>query len=237
MATVASDKEVAESVSPINGHSDTGIPAWFLDNCVRTTQEMAKSDIDLIVHDDISVDIDYAREQKGVNPGKYEVDLAVYEALLHVFESKAIAHDGINDAGFTQIKSFRYDAIHLGLPANHRGTGGAHFLSKVVERFAQDCKADLIILEPDDIIDLAEYCASLVPKWKPHESQEGVVRRSSVQKYDDDDTVMVVEDKAKQDAAGNVNNEGKENAIETPGDNDNVDSKVRLNAISKLIHL
>ena len=136
--------------------SGADIPTWFLTNCVKTAEELAESDAPLIIRESMPLESDAAPESDVQKADVYIVESVVYKPLLDVLSSAlpgATSHDSNRDSA----KTFANDAVHLRFPERHRAKGGIQFLTAIVNRFARDAKADLMILSIDDLYDLAEH--------------------------------------------------------------------------------
>lgn len=139
------------------GKSSSTVPQWFLENCVKTAEELADCEIPLIIRENVLHDCEATQESLSSKTDTYEVDLAVYEPLLDILIDPRLAGD-VDDRSRRQGDTgcFLNDAVHLCLPDKHQVKGGIQFFTTVVERFARDAKADLIIIDVDTFEDLAE---------------------------------------------------------------------------------
>ena len=133
--------------------SELFMPQWFLDERVRTGEELEDGRL-FIINNETP---DNAADSKGLRCPKedsYQVQDVVYEPLSKVFTSTSTSYRKASSSKTT--KCFATNAVYLRLPDKHRGTGGIRFLTAVVERFAKDAGADLMTLDIDDVVDLAE---------------------------------------------------------------------------------
>jgi len=166
---------------------DLDAPSWFLDNCVKTADELkTRGDILSIRRNDNNL----TSSLVGCDSlDGYEVDAVVYDPLLSIYRAQ-------NEHAPFWTSVFRHDAVYLRYPAKQqipmRYTGPASppspsidhghvrvpppppppplplpngtnaFLSHVVEQFAKDSQADLITLTLEDLRDLAAHFAKLL---------------------------------------------------------------------------
>ncbi|KAL8956458.1 MAG: hypothetical protein Q9193_006031 [Seirophora villosa] len=126
-------------------------PAWFLDNCVKTVQDLAECDIPLIVRDNVTSGHGCNQEMSELDAVVYEVDSAVYEPLQRLLFPKISGRVDEHLSDLLPARRFLKNSVHLHSPDP---TGGSHFLTAVVERFASDARADIITLGLDDVNDL-----------------------------------------------------------------------------------
>ena len=135
-----------------NGKCGLKIPQWFLENCVKTAEEISALKIPLIVREDAFPANATTPEVDSTASGMYEIAAAVYEPLRETVN--------VSDKHKTKSKGrkfFTNDAVHLRFPDTGQIAGGDEFLTVVVEYLAQAIGADLITLRSEDLIDLAEY--------------------------------------------------------------------------------
>jgi hypothetical protein len=116
------------------------IPQWFLENCVKTAEELAAFKVPLIIREDLFVSHETRQELDVPILDTYEVVSAVYDPLLEILTGGPLVHDSYPNG----TKFFKNDAVHLRFPAKGRPRGGIQFLTMIVEHFAQDVKVDLI---------------------------------------------------------------------------------------------
>ncbi|KAL8911357.1 MAG: hypothetical protein Q9171_003451 [Xanthocarpia ochracea] len=142
-------------MTPDQVDMDSPLPAWFLDNCVKTVQDLTECDIPLIVRDN-------ATPGHGHNQGKtesdalvYEIDPAVYEPLQRLFLPETTNTVDGQLSSSKAARCFSKDYVHLSLPRKGQTSGGSQFLAAVVNYFAKDAGADIITLTLDDIDVLA----------------------------------------------------------------------------------
>lgn len=130
---------------------DSSPPAWFLDSCVKTVQDLAECDIPLIVRDNVTSGHGCNQELSELDAVVYEVDSAVYEPLQRLLFPKTSDLVEEHPSDLLPARRFVKNSVHLHSPDT---TGGSHFLTAVVERFASDARADIITLGLDDVNDL-----------------------------------------------------------------------------------
>ncbi|KAL8920050.1 MAG: hypothetical protein Q9172_004680 [Xanthocarpia lactea] len=134
---------------------DSSLPAWFLDNCVKTMQDLTECDVPLVVLENVTLGHGRSQETNELDAEVYEVDLAVYEPLQRLLlpETPDIVDEHLSDS--RAARCFSKDFVHLSLPRKRQTNGGSQFLTAVVEYFAKDAGADIITLGLDDIDVLA----------------------------------------------------------------------------------
>lgn len=157
--------------------SDVELPPWFLENCVLTTEELEKHNVDLVVRERAARSDSASNHEEGPNVAEdttkssvYEVESVVYKSLLDVMlDSDVKQHAELN-----RRCTFSNDAILLRFPDMHKGKGCMHFLTAMVQQFAQDAKANLITMDTDDLVDLAQHFDIQEPQHtKEHKRQGG----------------------------------------------------------------
>jgi hypothetical protein len=137
-------------------------PSWFLDNCVKTADDLAKADTVLLIRNSDSPN-DHVSSDHPIPEsisGRYEIDAAFYEWV-----KDALLADN--------SQSPYHKALYLCLPERHEDPIEARgFFSAVVQSLARDIKADLVVLDIDDVANLSEHYARTL-KVDTEGSQEG----------------------------------------------------------------
>ena len=124
-------------------------PSWFLDNCVKTADELAKADPVLLVRNSDSSNAHASPDDPIIESisGRYEIDAAFFEWI-----QDALVADN--------SQSSYHKAVYLCLPKSHEDPLEARgFFSAVVQSLARDIRADLVTLDIDDMANLSEYYA------------------------------------------------------------------------------
>jgi hypothetical protein len=139
--------------SPVgDSASDTNTinwPSWFLDNCVKTADDLAKADPVLLVRNSDSSNARASPDDPITEsvPGRYEIDAAFYEWI-----QDALVADNSQSA--------YHKALYLCLPKRHEDPLEARgFFSAVVQSLSRDIRADLVTLDIDDMANLSEHYA------------------------------------------------------------------------------
>ncbi|KAF2819264.1 hypothetical protein CC86DRAFT_388077 [Ophiobolus disseminans] len=141
---------------PVVNFSNILVPPWFLENCVKTSEEMKNfpTRLALCDHDE---DNKCVPELGPATNGTHvvEIDTAVYRALylvrqLHLATVGTLS----NNHDFGRKSLYLRYPDHVKLPENRC------FFQAVVELYAKEIGAHLITLETDDILDLAQHFAS-----------------------------------------------------------------------------
>jgi hypothetical protein len=124
-------------------------PSWFLDNCVKTADDLAKADPVLLIRNSDSPNAHVSPDDPITESisGRYEIDAAFYE--------------WVQDALAADISQPPYHrALYLCLPERHEDPLEARgFFSAVAQSLARDIKADLVTLDIDDMANLSEHYA------------------------------------------------------------------------------
>lgn len=142
-ARIQGSSEYAADITP-------SLPSWFLDNCVKTAQELTNSDITLIIRENAMPDHDHNPGKTDSDANVYEIDSAVYEPLKRLSLPKILTKVDEHLPDPQSARCFSKDHVHLSLPGKQTN-GGSHFLAAVVEYFARNAEADMITLALDDL--------------------------------------------------------------------------------------
>ncbi|KAL9632119.1 MAG: hypothetical protein Q9204_003925 [Flavoplaca sp. TL-2023a] len=134
---------------------DSPLPEWFLDNCVKTVQDLTECDIPLVIRENAKPGHGYTQGETGCDAHVYEIDPAVYEPLQRLFLSESTKTVDEQLSGSKAARCFSEDYVHLSLPRKRQTSGGSQFLAAVVDYFAKDAGAHIITLGLDDIDVLA----------------------------------------------------------------------------------
>ena len=155
-ARIQGSSQHAIDMTPTQADMDSSLPSWFLDNCVKTAQDLANSDVPLIIRENAMPGHDHNRGKTDSDANVYEIDSAVYEPLQRLFspEIPNTVDERLSDSHAAPC--FSKDRVHLSLPRKHGTSGGSQFLTAVVEYFAKNAGADMITLALDDIEVLIE---------------------------------------------------------------------------------
>ncbi|CAH0048100.1 unnamed protein product [Clonostachys solani] len=135
-------------------------PDWFLRNCVKTAPEINRLAAQISLRGEKSTKEPVAKapkpgaksrnekdgSAKKAASNRYEVEPCIYDALLGLVAAKS--KEG-------KAASFTDDAVLLRLPDSDYP--GRDFLVSMVAKLASDVEADMIVLDSDDLHDLAEY--------------------------------------------------------------------------------
>ena len=153
-ARIQGSFEYAVDMTPTQADMNCSLPSWFLENCVKTAQDLANSEIPLIICENAMPDHDHNPGKTDSEANVYEIDSAVYEPLQRLFspEIPNTVDEHLSDSH--AARSFSKDHIHLSLPRRQQKDGGSQFLTAVVEYFAKNAGADMITLALDDIEEL-----------------------------------------------------------------------------------
>lgn len=155
-ARIQGSSEHAIDMTPTQADMDSSLPSWFLDNCVKTAQDLANSDIPLIIRENAMPGHDHNRGKTDSDADVYEIDSAVYEPLQRLFSSEIPNTVDEQLSDLHAARCFSKDRIHLSLLREHQTNGGSQFITAVVEYFAKNAEADMITLALDDIEVLVE---------------------------------------------------------------------------------
>ncbi|KAL8861152.1 MAG: hypothetical protein Q9178_002368 [Gyalolechia marmorata] len=134
---------------------DSPLPAWFLDNCVKTMQDLIEGEIPLTIRENATPGHGHNRGETRSNALVYQIDPAVYEPLQRLFIPETTNTVDGQLSGSEAARCFSEDYVHLSLPRKRQTSGGSQFLAAVVDHFAKDAGADIIRLGVDDIDILA----------------------------------------------------------------------------------
>ena len=124
-------------------------PPWFLDNCVKTADDLAKADPVLLIRNSDSPNSHVSPNDPITEsiPRRYEIDAAFYEWV----QNKLVANI---------LQSPYHKALYLCLPERHEDPLEARgFFSAVVQSLARDIRADLVTFDIDDMANLSEHFA------------------------------------------------------------------------------
>ena len=143
-------------MTPDQADMDSPLPAWFLDNCVKTVQDLTECESPLIIREDATSGHGHNRGKTGSDVLVYEIDSAVYEPLQRLLSPEVTNTLDGQLAGSKPAGCFSKDYVHLSLPKKCQTSDGSQFLAAVVEYFAKDAGADIITLSLDDIDVLAD---------------------------------------------------------------------------------
>ena len=143
-------------MTPAQADMDSSLPLWFLDNCVKTAQDLANSDVPLIIRENTMPGHDHIQGKTDSDASVYEINSAMYEPLQRLFspEIPNTVDEHLPDSHADRC--FSKDRVHLSLPGKNETKGGSQFLTAVVEYFARNAGADMITLALDDIEVLVE---------------------------------------------------------------------------------
>ncbi|KAI0528375.1 hypothetical protein GGR58DRAFT_527321 [Xylaria digitata] len=174
--------------------TQSNLPQWFLDNCVRTLDELRNDGnaaiIPLAVSDGKGhqshpapehVDLATGSGDHGVGRGAYEINRALWNVMLGLLappefstpessDTSSFVSNLIDPEKIKGPRGFQNDAAHIRFP-EARAKGGNGFLLAVTQRLACEADAHLITLSIDDVDDLAEHFLrkaepELVGSWK-----------------------------------------------------------------------
>ena len=161
-----------KSLDILPKNSDPAIPRWFLEFCVKTSQEWTGCEIPLIIHDNALLSHDSQQGIDGLKADVYKIDSVMYKLLLKVLSSQTAdeAHSDNSDPKSTRL--FINNAVHLHLPGKHWAGGDSWFLIIIVEYFAKHAGANLIILGLNNLDDLAKSFTLLGQQHKEEEEQK-----------------------------------------------------------------
>ncbi|KAL8893495.1 MAG: hypothetical protein Q9192_005206 [Flavoplaca navasiana] len=134
---------------------DSPLPAWFLDNCVKTVQDLTECDIPLVIRENATPGHGHTQGETGFDALVYEIDPAVYEPLQRLLLSETTKTVDGQLSGSKAARCFSEDYVHLSIPRKRQTSGGSQFLASVVDYFAKDAGAHIITLGLDDIDILA----------------------------------------------------------------------------------
>lgn len=156
MARIPESFKHAIDMTPNQADMDYSVPAWFLDKCVKTVQDLTECDILLIIRENAMPGHGHNRGKTGFDAIVYEIDSAVYEPLQRLFsaETPNTVDEDVSDSKAARCFLKKY--VHLSLPRKSQTSGGFQFLTAAVEYFAKDVGADIITLGLDDIDVLAD---------------------------------------------------------------------------------
>jgi hypothetical protein len=164
--------------------ADNALPSWFLRNCVKSAAALKTHQIPLIVRErEVCISQTVATEElelgcsdstkdtkptasDGPKTKKIEIESKIYEVEPVVYETMHLAlqqpqllvksTSGRVSASVTKASRFNFKSMYLRYP-DHQRDRGIGFLTTIVEYFSQEIGADLITLQWDDILDLAEH--------------------------------------------------------------------------------
>ncbi|KAK4498530.1 hypothetical protein PRZ48_011188 [Zasmidium cellare] len=125
------------------------MPLWFLQNCVKTAEELATMDIPLRIAEDFP--------HEASSKEHYEVPAVVYEPLANVLRPFGFAFKSPTDSSAAPnvpMYSFRKDVVYVRFARDSSQEGSRLFFRSVIQHFAKSAGADLINLCLDDLIDL-----------------------------------------------------------------------------------
>ncbi|KAL8921885.1 MAG: hypothetical protein Q9208_005489 [Pyrenodesmia sp. 3 TL-2023] len=148
MARIEASFEHALDMTPNQPDMDSSVPAWFLENCVKIVQDLTECGIPLVVRENLALEHGRNQETNELDAEVYEVDSDVYEPLQRLLLPKTSDMVDEHPSDLLPTRRFLKDSVHLHLPDP---TGGSHFLTAVVERFASEAGADIVTLVLDDV--------------------------------------------------------------------------------------
>ncbi len=142
-----------------DGDEALEIPSWFLDHCVVTCAELKSRSLSLIVqesptHTEQSTPVD--DETSSHDNDIFEVESVVYDAMHAVVSRTAPSNSPAQTSAKTTCV-FEKNSMLLTMPKQKNSLAAPKFLQNIVEYFAADIGADLITIQIDDVIDLAQY--------------------------------------------------------------------------------
>ncbi|KAI1767709.1 AAA-domain-containing protein [Hypoxylon sp. FL1150] len=124
------------------------VPSWFLNNCVKTWEELSSSEIPLRVYDSLSAKDD-SSGTKAEDTDHYEIPTVIYESLFELVSPAEDSKDG--------ARKFVYDAMEVRMPHKRHGH---RFLEVAIQHFAKDIRADMITIGSHDFENLAAHFAT-----------------------------------------------------------------------------
>ena len=141
---------------------DIAPPSWFLENCVKTSDEIKNHGARLILRNlNGESESDTKREHisqsgsKTVCEDAIEIEAAVYQALYLALSPRSAKLDRSRDE-----RRFRRTSLYLRYPDHSKQPRPQSFFQAVVEHYAGEIGADVVTLQTDDVLDLAQYFAS-----------------------------------------------------------------------------
>ncbi|KAH7038263.1 uncharacterized protein B0I36DRAFT_403875 [Microdochium trichocladiopsis] len=146
------------------------MPEWFLENCVKTIEELRNKDspglIPLEIIDTTETKAQPSSEQGDIpHHESYQIDRLLWapiRGLLAPLPDQALSEISSNmpNGGVVACHScaFLHDAAHIRFPGR-RVAGGNPFLLTIAQRLAPEAGAHLIVLTLEDVDDLCEHLA------------------------------------------------------------------------------
>ena len=136
----------------------TDVPSWFLNNCVKTADDLAKEEPALLIRTSDAPNGAYGNLATDAVAERYEIYSVFYEFVRSALVTNAL-----------QTAAPNHKALYLRLlesqddPLEARG-----FFSAVVHSLARDVEADLVTLGIDDMENLSEHYARTlkIPDWQ-----------------------------------------------------------------------
>ncbi|KAI9164072.1 putative spastin like protein spas-1 [Paramyrothecium foliicola] len=163
---------------------ETELPAWFLENCVQTYEEISASKIPLMIKDAEVCNEKLGGVQKSrADCDGYEMDSLLYGSLTSLLPA---AIPGLSSVGVDKSQSFifAYDAAIFRVPVHSDKESGVAFLAAVVRNFAKDQGTDVITLHKEDIAELWHF---FFPPQVASEAEQPINRGSKDSDGDDSD--------------------------------------------------
>lgn len=181
-----------EGISRGSEHCRREMPAWFLDNCVKTSEELASLKISLCIQNHTPSSKNTNKEPSNLTTDSYEISHLVYQPLWQAVSPRTpeITRTAAPDAEVQRL--FTNDGIVLRVPSKSGTVEGNQFLSTVVEYVAKDAGVDLVTVDANDILDLLDYHESSVLK----QEEKDETRTNSIKEDSGEDSE---EDSEKED--------------------------------------
>ncbi|KAI2641532.1 P-loop containing nucleoside triphosphate hydrolase protein [Hypomontagnella submonticulosa] len=151
--STAGNDSLAEAIAAIFYESGSlYLPSWFVNNCIKTFEELTTCEIPLII-DDSPLDQPSGGTPDGKELTHYMVPAGAYNGLFDIVSPlKETEAQCLSDQ--KQPRKFSHDAMALRMPLRR---SGQRFLEVVTQYFARDIGADLLTLCLDDIQNVAMY--------------------------------------------------------------------------------
>ncbi|CAG8958328.1 hypothetical protein HYFRA_00000684 [Hymenoscyphus fraxineus] len=131
------------------------IPEWFLANCMKTSDELAKLEIRIVFRDGL---LD-GKATDITTTDKYEVLSCMYQDLKDLVSSSSDADpeekDVPNSTSPPKQARFTNDGVVLRLPGDNGKAPG--FMLAIIEHFAREVGANMVKLSLHDIEALGDY--------------------------------------------------------------------------------
>ncbi|CAI6092036.1 unnamed protein product [Clonostachys chloroleuca] len=124
------------------------LPAWFLDHCIQSYEQICASTIPLVIGDAEGCD-----DLSQAAPGRYQIDSVLYGSLGSLIDAKASALAN-GEAPEVGSSTFAHDATILRVAVHAHNHSGEGFLAAVLRQFAKDHGADILTLRQQDMSEL-----------------------------------------------------------------------------------